>query len=901
LKYSINFNHPDQMKSAWKIDYKYTFMTRPLIFICSVLLLVTACKKEDPLIMSADTISDINRMLEVQKKLTSHSQVPIWNIFSQPMSINEKQALEFLYAYMPLSDLADYTPEFFLAHIKQSLKAREDFSWCKTEPEEIFLHFVLPLRVNNENLDSFRLKMYDEIKARVKGMAMEEAALEINHWCHEKVTYHATDIRTSAPLSTIKKSFGRCGEESTFTVAAMRTAGIPARQVYTPRWAHVDDNHAWVEVWINGKWNYMGACEPEPELNLGWFTEPSSRVMLVHTRVFGRYTFDNEVITDADRFSEINLTAGYAPVKRLKVIVKDKEGQPVPGARIEFGLYNYAEFYPIATKYSDKSGTTQLSTGLGDLLIWASKDGLFDYRMISIAITDTIALVLNKRDLPAHTELYDLTPPHARKINNQLSKEQKTENIRRIGQEDSIRRRYMETFKDHRWSDSLAVKTGLNRDTVMAVFDKAYGNWSEIASYLEKNASGYKNTVLALLMQLSEKDFSDARESVLSGHLHLAFLPAGLDRSVFEKYVLSPRIADENLSDWRGFLREKMGAITGPLTDDLSPLTGWIQKNITLDDEANLHSRTAISPIGVFNLRVADRISRDVFFVACCRSLGIPSRINPVNHMTEYYYGNNWYEANLDNVSERQPVKGLLKLTESVNPFVPQYYIHFTLAKLRDGHFVTLEFEEGRKLTDFPVPMLMDTGKYMLVTGNRQEDGSVLNSLTFFQIEKDKQVRVPVYIRLIPDLKPPAGKLDLDALMLSLPGQVNPHTLSALAGGKKLIILVVDPDQEPSRHVLDELAAYTDHFNKWEGCFLLAMPRNKSTVVSVLKPYNLPNENAQGIDVNNNICKALEKLYRQDLSDKLPLVVLCDQDGLVYLFSAGYKIGLGEQLLKLTR
>jgi hypothetical protein len=72
-------------------------------------------------------------------------------------------------------------------------------------------------------------------------------------------------------------------------------------------------------------------------------------------------------------------------------------------------------------------------------------------------------------------------------------------------------------------------------------------------------------------------------------------------------------------------------------------------------------------------------------------------------------------------------------------------------------------------------------------------------------------------------------------------------------------------------------------------------------VVSVLKPYDLPNENAQGTDVNNNIVKALEKLYGQDLSDKLPLVVLCDQDGLIYLFSSGYKIGLGEQLLKLTR
>lgn len=889
------------MNSMPTSEYKFTCMIRTLAVLCSALLLLTACKKEVPLIVSDKTKMDITRMLGVQKELTRHGQVPLWEIFSRPMSANEKQALEFLYAYMPLSDLADYTPEFFLANVKQSLKAREDFSWCKTEPEEIFLHFVLPLRVNNENLDSFRLRMYGEIKARVKGLSMAEAALEINHWCHEKVTYHATDIRTSAPLSTIRKSFGRCGEESTFTVSAMRTAGIPARQVYTPRWAHVDDNHAWVEVWIDGKWNYLGACEPEPELNQGWFTEPSGRVMLVHTRVYGRYNFDNEIITDADRFSEINLTGNYAPVKLLRVVVRDKAGQPVGDARIEFGLYNYAEFYPIATKYSDNKGTTSLSTGLGDLLIWASKDGLFDYHMISAAITDTITLVLNKSHLPAHTELYDLIPPHARKSMNTLTRQQKTENSRRIGQEDSIRSLYMATFKDQPWSDSVAASTGLNRDTVSAVFAKAFGNWPEITAYLKKNSGSYRNSVLALLMQLSDKDFSDAREFILTSHLRNAFQPEGMDRSVFEKYVLSPRIASENLSDWRSFLRAKMEPITGPVTTDISRLTAWIQQNITLADEANLHSRTAISPAGVYNLRVADRISRDVFFVACCRSLGIPARINPVTHMTEYLMGNNWIEASLDKASETQPVKGFLQLTESVNPFMPQYYIHFTLAKLTDGHFVTLEFEEGRKLSDFPVSMPMDTGTYMIVTGNRLEDGSVLNSLTFFQIEKDKLIRVPVYIRLIPDLKSPSGKLDLDKLMISLPGQATPQKLSALAAGKKIVILVADPDQEPSRHVLDELATYKDHFNKWEGRFLLAMPRNKSTVVSVLKPYNLPNENAQGIDLNNNISKALAKLYGQDLSYNLPLVVLCDQDGLVYMFSSGYKIGLGEQLLKLTR
>jgi len=41
------------------------------------------------------------------------------------------------------------------------------------------------------------------------------------------------------------KNFRRCGEESTFTVSAMRTAGIPARTSIYAAMAHSDDNHAW--------------------------------------------------------------------------------------------------------------------------------------------------------------------------------------------------------------------------------------------------------------------------------------------------------------------------------------------------------------------------------------------------------------------------------------------------------------------------------------------------------------------------------------------------------------------------------------------------------------------------------------------------------------------------------
>ena len=114
---------------------------------------------------------------------------------------------------------------------------------------------------------------------------MRDAILEVNHWCQEKVTYCPSDARTSSPLSCVSQAIGRCGEESTFTVAALRSVGIPARQVYTPRWAHTDDNHARVEAWADGKWFFLGASEPAADLNIAWFNA-RAKGMLMTTKVF---------------------------------------------------------------------------------------------------------------------------------------------------------------------------------------------------------------------------------------------------------------------------------------------------------------------------------------------------------------------------------------------------------------------------------------------------------------------------------------------------------------------------------------------------------------------------------------------------------------------------------------
>ena len=183
-------------------------------------------------------------------------------------SEEEAVLMKFLYGTMPVRDAGEYGFDLFLSYVKHALMLREKVAWCKELPEDVFVNYVLYDRINSEDITDCRPFFYEQIMGRVAGMSLLEAILEINYWCAEHATYEATDGRTASPMTMYRSGKGRCGEESTFAVTAYRSVGIAARQVYTPRWAHCDDNHAWVEVFVDGEWHFLGACEPEEVLSL---------------------------------------------------------------------------------------------------------------------------------------------------------------------------------------------------------------------------------------------------------------------------------------------------------------------------------------------------------------------------------------------------------------------------------------------------------------------------------------------------------------------------------------------------------------------------------------------------------------------------------------------------------
>ena len=509
-----------------------------LISLLLCLFVLASCSQQ------AHFITDEAYRAEVEKDFqTKQQELPngdLFAVFNETMTPEEKEALTFLYAYMPIGDITDYSGDFYLENIRSSFQARSEMPWGKVIPEDIFRHYVLPVRINNENLDESRMVFYKELKDRVKNLSLYDAVLEVNHWCHEKVIYTPSDARTSSPLASVKTAYGRCGEESTFTVAALRSVGIPARQVYTPRWAHTDDNHAWVEAWVDGKWYFFGACEPEPVLNMGWFNGPAYRGMLMHTKVFGKYYGPEDVMERTKGYTEINVIDNYAPSAKATIKVTDAEGKPVEGALVEFKIYNYAEFYSVARKTTDAEGTCFLAAGKGDMLVWASKDGKYGYSKVSFGKDSEKTIALDKNPGNEESVQLDIVPPVDGSIPVEVTEEQKEANAKRLLEEDAIRNKYVATFYTEDKAKALAKELGTDEAKTIQYLIASRGNYAEIEKFLRETPAEKREMAMNLLGVISAKDLRDTPASVLADHLNNT--PA-VESDLYVEYIMK-RVPD---------------------------------------------------------------------------------------------------------------------------------------------------------------------------------------------------------------------------------------------------------------------------------------------------------------------------------------------------------------------
>lgn len=877
-------------------------------------------------------LAEIQRKFEGKRELAGSRAERLFGVLSQELTAEEEWALKFLYANMPVCDLADYDGGLFLTHVRRAIAGRKKVPWGTRIPDGLFLHYVLPLRINNENLEDYQGIIYGELAERTAGLSMADAILETNYWCHERATYIGSDLRTLSPLGMIRNARGRCGEESTLAVAALRSIGIPARQCYTPRWAHCDDNHAWVEAWADGKWHYIGACEPEACLDEGWFSGPARRAMLVHTRVPSGYDGPETVTFGDEWHTEINLLDHYAPVRTLNVQVVDHEGAPAAGAEVQFQLYNYAELFPLAVIPADAEGNAAFKTGYGGLIVRAVKDGSWAEVPVSAGGQGSISLVLRQTGQPEGAADFGMIPPPELEGEKRppLPEERLAKHRDRVAEGERVRKAYEETFPGEARVQELAAALGLPADRVWKVLGPARGNASEIADFLAEHTPALGLWPLRLLESLNPKDLTDTFRPVLDDYLlggvrWLGGLTAesadseeGLLRA--ERYVLRPRVQFEMLAPYKS---EFLAAFTADEVDAFrknpAQLAKLVARDWSISDERT-HMKGKATPAGTFRLKVGDRASVDIMLVALLRSFGIAARLHPGTQHPQYWHHGQWVDARMTDSGadaggegskdgkEPRPEaplpRGTLRLVRSgaADEEAPalSYRENFSIGRLENGFYQTLLYPFGEKDV-YDKPFELEAGDYRLITGVRLQDGTVLGRFHYFRIGAGRETVLAPQFRKPERSLPMLGTADGGSVLCRWDGDGGAVSLAELAGRAGAVLAWIDPRREPSRHLLREAGELKADYEAAGRPLLLAVPEGPESADFGPAAYPALPEGA--LLLRDGAGEALRRMAERCHPGEggYPYLYVLDGSLAVRYVQSGYKPGSGKEALQVLK
>ena len=868
-------------------------------------------------------------------------------------SEEETLLMKFFYGTMPLRDAGEYPFETFLGYVRHALWLRKTIDWCKKLPEDLFVHDVLYYRINSEDISDCRRFFYEQLKDRIAGLDEYQAAVEINYWCVEHATYEMADDRTAGPMTMYRSGKGRCGEESTFTVTALRSVGLAARQVYTPRWAHCDDNHAWVEVWVNGEWHFLGACEPEEKLDRGWFTGPAGQALLIHSRTFGDYAAGKreEVIGRDGAVVCHNVTASYTKTRKLRIQVRKQDNTPAAHAQVSVEILNMAEYFPAAVLETDEQGETSIRLGLGDIRLQARSEGKFVERYCNLAEDGVgaadadcaVTLVLKDSEAGMKDALSGVSACewHLTKLcapkevvvrESVLSEEEVSRGTRRLADAVKLREERFDQLTRH------AIAVHPEEEERMRV---AGENAEELTAFLEKDDNPDRKK---LLDSLTKKDNKDLRAEVLEDHLSAK--RGSWSEDIHVQDLLCPRIWLEEIGAYRSYICSVLTAQEQEaFASNPELIWNYVNQNITDIPEEEYNTLCA-SPIGCLKLKMGSAVSRTILFIAICRSLNIPARLDKSLMLPEYWADGAFRVP----VSRAQDSKGTLLLRNILGKEWI-YAQHWTLGRLEKDHFVTMN-HAGLVFEKETLELLLPVGIYRLIAVKRLLNGDQEAAELLFAIEKEKQTELympdfektdgvmPWEKASVPDESQSCRKLQnknnslreeiqscllRDILLQRADG--TRCSLEKLVSGKRSILAFLEIGAEPTEHVLNEVLALEKSAkgnSKGIGCQLLFVLRQEKdlqhkTLQEVLaldagseieilydisggaSNANDAPRTATGDTASGTLCGWQETAKRMRLAEKLPVLAAVRPDGTGIYGTCGYHVGSVELMVRILK
>jgi hypothetical protein len=370
--------------------------------------------------------------------------------------------------------------------------------------------------------------------------------------------------------------------------------------------------------------------------------------------------------------------------------------------------------------------------------------------------------------------------------------------------------------------------------------------------------------------------------------------------------VACPRVDTELLRQYREYFQTNIPSeLADIVANHTSLFVKWCKDNLTMHDPISLRY-VQLDPKRVWETRLADKGSREIFFVAVCRSFGVDAWMDPITRVVKYVYNGDIYDVDFDAKEQIVAPKGKLKLTYNEIPLLddPKYEVHFSISKYVDGEF-QLQNYDGSWTELFRQPREMDCGYYMLVSGSRMSGGNVFADVEFFTIEEGKTTVEELVMRDIADQIRVIGSFDSEMKYTSVtPGDADATVVKSVletTGRGYFAVALVDYGTEPTNHAFMDMSAVKAELEAWGRPILVVFATEDDYRKFRAQDFNLPSTVHFGIDINGQMRDMIATEMKLTKGGRLPLIVMADTFNRVVFFSQGYSIGLGESLVKTSK
>lgn len=779
---------------------KKTFVSLLLLILTGLLL---ALPSELTQSGNPKLYNKLNKQAKANLKLLPSSQA---KAYKNLLKSHPDAVMAYLIAYESDAVLAESEPKDFL-HNYQAILELLDRESLHYSPE-FFLSYVADQTVSDEPVTPYRsILLKDGLQDVIDNTHSDlERYRATALWCVSRLKFQQTSGRDQSPLDITQRSLvGRCEEMQILFVAAARTVGLPSRAASTPWWAHMDNNHAWAEVFLDGAWHYTGDMDAAWFPDQTWFSGMIDKTVMILAD--GSLASENDEILATGKYEKlINSTRNYAKERTriIKIKVSDGQGKPAAKARIIPMVFNWGSLRAITYLNSDDNGCLQFSAGRGAFFLSIYKDNKMALEYVPSGTQETVEIETALSNELGGWGFRSLEYP-----SNPMQWDNQPESYREL----VSREKQLWEEKNTTWAKEAegSFPDSLSREVAIA----CRGNWPSLLSFFKRQNKLDSHFLEFLLVSDPKFLWQANAEQFAALHSHFVnFYPQNYEDEALLS-LCSPAVFYEDLPKpftW------KDGSIQ--LFPDSFKMTAQSGRNGVLEVLAKLKKRYKTNPdkslAGLLSLDVATRqkyLSPVQYRILACSALranGFPAEFSRIPDLVSVYIDDDWQYVNVKTLewedrtkdSEAKTFRLVLRLTDEHKLPVHLGEEQLSLCRYLEGTFYPLN-DRFEYLGSGVYEGIFPASECYIQLGYRPSDSKTNVYLMPVRLETGDSLSFDLQL---PEYPRSWKAADEDILAL-----VDEKTLS-----ENNCILIGSLDQENSRRIADKLNSLEKSF-LWLG------------------------------------------------------------------------------------